>query len=140
MDWYNCLKASADNDMDGVKTVAVVIFRPKGDSYEVCIGKQVKGKPSNGRWVLPGGHVEDEKPIDAACRELMEEVGIKANLFFCDRDGTDAMFFGIVSEGTGAEAKSDLSSLTWVPVERIPKMAWDQKDAVLKCLEKIKEQ
>jgi 8-oxo-dGTP pyrophosphatase MutT (NUDIX family) len=116
----------------------VVLFRRKGAGYEVCIGKQVKGKPSNGQWVLPGGHVHDEEdPMDAAKRELKEETGAVASLSFCEKNGDDAIFFGVVAEGTGAEASSDLLSLTWVPSEKIPEMAWDQKDAVLRCLKKL---
>ena len=138
MDWYKSLMRRFGKEMEGIKTVAVVLFRHKGEGYDVCIGKQVKGKPSNGQWVLPGGHVHDEEdPTDAAKRELKEEAGVETPLVFCERNGDDAIFFGVVAEGTGAKASSDLLSLTWVPSEKIPKMAWDQKDVVLRCLKKL---
>ena len=132
-------KNLSGEDLKGVETVAIVLFRRNGKGYEVCIGKQIEGKPSNGQWVLPGGHVEDELPMDAAKRELKEEVGIDAPLSFYERNGKDAIFFGVVADGTSAEASSDLLSLKWVPVEKVPEMAWDQKDAVAGCLKRLKD-
>ena len=41
----------------------------------------VKSGNWNGKWVVPGGHVElGERIVDALRREVMEEVGLKINV------------------------------------------------------------
>ncbi len=48
---------------------------------KLLLGKR-KGEFGGGEWGLPGGHLEqNEKFLDAAGRELMEETGLKAQKF-----------------------------------------------------------
>jgi len=55
----------------GVERVALVT------AYD-SVGRLLLGvRRSNGRWTLPGGHIEDgEDPKDGAIRELLEETGL----------------------------------------------------------------
>jgi 8-oxo-dGTP pyrophosphatase MutT (NUDIX family) len=54
----------------GPRRAATIVVR-KGDKF--LMGK----RRDNGRWSLPGGHVEQgESHHQGACRELMEETGI----------------------------------------------------------------
>ena len=54
------------------KTVAVVIE----NGGKIFLGRKAEGQSDQGKWVLPGGHVEDGEPVNvAAQREMQEEVG-----------------------------------------------------------------
>lgn len=59
---------------------AIFVF----DKYNrLLLGKR-KSAHGEGTWGTPGGHVEfGEDPIDCARRELLEEVGLQADLEFC---------------------------------------------------------
>lgn len=55
-------------------------------AYGLCLDHEgrlllarMRGGPDDGRWTLPGGHVEPgEHPDDAVVRELLEETGLRA--------------------------------------------------------------
>lgn len=53
-----------------------VVFAGPRDAYKVLLVKR-GNEPFAGCWALPGGFVdEDERPVDAARRELAEETGL----------------------------------------------------------------
>jgi len=55
------------------KTVAALIV----DKEKVLLVKR-NSDPFNGKWIMPGGHIEEgEKDSDAVVREVKEEVGLK---------------------------------------------------------------
>jgi 8-oxo-dGTP diphosphatase len=57
-------------------TVDIVIIRGK----QVLLVKR-KFEPFKGRWVVPGGFVEDSETVEeAARREALEETGVKVKL------------------------------------------------------------
>jgi 8-oxo-dGTP diphosphatase len=65
--------------MDGLFTkvaVGIVVTRDK----KILMGKRLV-EVGNGKWGLPGGHLEYGENIEAAAkRELLEETGLKADL------------------------------------------------------------
>ncbi|MFA6426974.1 MAG: NUDIX hydrolase [Candidatus Magasanikbacteria bacterium] len=37
-------------------------------------------EPYKGFWILPGGHIKEEQPIEAAKREVYEEIGVEIHI------------------------------------------------------------
>lgn len=59
------------------KSAGGVVYRKIGESYEFLIGKH----SGYHKWVLPKGLVEKgESPMEAAVREVEEEVGVEAKI------------------------------------------------------------
>lgn len=60
------------------RVVAALIVRPDG---RILIGQRTGDQPMALKWEFPGGKIEPgEEPIDALKRELMEELGIDAEI------------------------------------------------------------
>jgi len=63
-------------------TAGVIIYRKIKDKIEVLLTKR-NVEPFKDYWCFPGGHIEPfEKVIDAAKREVLEEIGIEVNPIF----------------------------------------------------------
>lgn len=110
----------------------------EGASIAVFSGRRVllvkrKRAPFAGLWSLPGGKTESgETAREAACRELMEETGIRAevegavdivNVAAEDEDGKSvtyrlAVFYGRPSGGS-LEARGDAEAAEWVNLDDI---------------------
>jgi 8-oxo-dGTP diphosphatase len=103
-----------------------------------------RGKdPFKGRWALPGGFVdENERLIDAAKRELVEETGIELDeleqLYTAGDPGRDprgwtvsVVFLGRVTDPPAATAADDATEVGWFPLHQPPEMAFDHA-AILK--------
>ena len=61
------------NEFDGHFTASACVLSVDGKTVLMILS------PKFGRWLLPGGHIDDgETPSDAALRELEEECGISA--------------------------------------------------------------
>ena len=141
----NCRFAGLVEAKGPPKTVSIAIFRKKGGQIQVLVGKR-KRNPFAGAWALPGGHVDEgEKLREAAARELEEETGVAiADLMFIDRSvrraddperyRIDSIFAAMAPEDAEAEASSDLAEVAWVPVERLPELAFDHDTAIKAAL------
>lgn len=104
-----------------------------------------RGKdPFKGRWALPGGFVdENERLIDAAKRELVEETGATVTdleqLYTAGDPGRDprgwtvsVVFLGWVNaDELKATAADDAAEVGWFPLDQPPELAFDH-DMILK--------
>jgi 8-oxo-dGTP pyrophosphatase MutT (NUDIX family) len=114
--------------VEGVRRAAVtvcVLEDAERVPYTILIRRAARGR-NPGQWALPGGRLDDgEQPVEAALRELAEEVGVTgvevAGLL--DDFVTDSGFVitPVVAFGGRQEAVADaheVASVHQVPLER----------------------
>ncbi|MCP5419178.1 MAG: NUDIX hydrolase [Gammaproteobacteria bacterium] len=111
----------------GVHTTVGAIIRVQDDSGEKILLTRRNVQPFQGRWCLPGGHIDRyETAWDAVIREVREETGLAFdpqffNYFdeiFADRDihHVVLMFTGTAS-GTLQAQESEVSETGWFSVQ-----------------------
>lgn len=107
------------------------------DSPRILLIKRAKD-PFAKRWALPGGFVEEnERLLDAAKRELMEETGVEIHdleqLYATGDPGRDprgwtvsVVFLARVEAGhVNATAADDAAEVGWFPLAKLPPLAFD---------------
>ncbi|MET8575487.1 NUDIX hydrolase [Streptomyces sp. NPDC005012] len=121
-------------------TADVVVTRL--DGHVLLIER--KYEPHEGRWALPGGHVDPgETSRAAAARELAEEAGVYARpeelvqVGTFDEPGRDprgryvtVAYQLIVASGTPIEAGDDAANARWWPLTQLPPLAFDHADII----------
>jgi 8-oxo-dGTP pyrophosphatase MutT (NUDIX family) len=68
---------------EGLRTaaVAVTIFEHEGDAAIIVTKRSTKLRDHSGQWAMPGGRLDaGENAVEAALRELHEEVNLELNL------------------------------------------------------------
>jgi len=66
----------APNDRKSAVAIVAIVAR-RGDDARILVTRRPEGVHLGGFWELPGGKIEPgESPVDAACREVREEVGV----------------------------------------------------------------
>lgn len=104
------------------------------------------------QWALPGGLVRDnEALIDAVLRELKEETNVKLNYieqFFTFGDDikrdprnrvVSVAYFGLVdATKLSIIADTDALHVAWVPIDNIPKLAFDHRKMITIALKQLK--
>jgi len=121
-------------------TADVIVVTP---SHQVLLIER-NWDPYEGRWALPGGHVDvGETSRDAAVRELVEETGIRVAPYALhqvgvfdhpDRDPrgryvTVAYTVG-VSDRCAVNAGSDARTIKWWPLNDLPRLAFDHANII----------
>ena len=109
-----------------------------------------RGKdPFKGRWALPGGFVdENERLIDAARRELVEETGVEIEeleqLYTAGDPGRDprgwtvsVVFLARVTDPPAAKAADDAAEVGWFPLAQPPDMAFDHAMILTRAVVRI---
>jgi len=102
-----------------------------------------KNEPYRNKWALPGGFVnKDERLVDAAMRELLEETGLKINhlkqFYVFDEPDRDPRGRTITVVFTGqandlkstVRAGSDTKEVAWFPINELPELAFDHRDII----------
>jgi len=96
-------------------------------------------EPYQGTWALPGGFIEMEEELDAACcRELEEETGIRIKEIIqfrvfggVDRDPRhrtiSVIFYAFTETELHANAGDDAAKAQWFPLDQLPEMAFDHR-------------
>ncbi len=135
--WYSLAQKSKK---DLISTC--IVIRIKKDNIEVLLCKRGTN-PNKHEWCIPGGHIEEnEKPIDAAVRELKEETNLelnKNNLFLIDEvennNIKNYIFTIFESEYNKEKAGSDAKDVAWFEINKIPDLIWDNNIHIDKALQ-----
>jgi 8-oxo-dGTP diphosphatase len=139
-------------------TVDVCICTIKNNQLEVLVIKR-KHPPFKGEWAIPGGFLEPSKNEtleETAARELREETNLKniytEQLKTYGDPGRDprtrvvtVVYFALlpysVLKNRIIEARDDAEDYKWVPLRKLPKLAFDHKkilkDLLIRLMGKI---
>lgn len=104
-----------------ISVLAAVIRR--NDKYLVC--QRPVHKRHGGLWEFPGGKLEPgETHLDAAKRELVEELGVEAlavgpPIFSIADPGSDFLIEFVPSEIVGEPLCLEHIGLKWLPLEQL---------------------
>lgn len=124
-----------------------VVLATREPHPRVLLIKRAKD-PFAGKWALPGGFVdEDERLIDAAKRELVEETGVTVadleQLCAAGDPGRDprgwtvsVVFFARVDvlEAKGAD---DADAAEWFRLDQLPELAFDHAEILKRAAGRI---
>lgn len=138
--------------MQNIKiAVDAVVFGYQSNMLHVLLIQQKFGGQDS-YWALPGGLVKDEESlIDAVKRELKEETNVSVNYLeqlytFGDdinRDSRNRVisvaYIALVDPSKLLlKADTDADEVNWVPISKIPALAFDHNEIVTKGLERLK--
>lgn len=129
---------------------AVVFGYDKGTLFVLLI--QQKFGSQNSYWALPGGLVKEEESLQYAIkRELKEETNVTVNYLeqlytFGDditRDSRNRVisvaYMALVDPSKlSIKADTDAEDVAWMPIDKIPNLAFDHNDMILKGLQRLK--
>ncbi len=131
--------------------VDAVILRhnPAARRMELLLIQRAKA-PFEGRWALPGGHVEPHEALDvAAARELAEETGVTgvslSQVGTFGDPGRDprgwyisVAYMAIVPNDTEAVAADDARAAAWFPLDELPELAFDHAKIIARAREQLR--
>ena len=116
-------------------TVDAILISPEKSVLLIERGRE----PYKGKWALPGGFIEMDEELEAACRrELLEETGIgvgelKQFKAFggVNRDPRhrtiSVIFYAFTDEEWAAKAGDDAAKARWFPISQLPELAFDHQ-------------
>lgn len=96
-------------------------------------------EPFKNKWALPGGFIEMDEILEAACkRELLEETGLKVEHMtqFKTYDAINrdprhrtisVVYFTELNEIQQVTGSDDANRAEWFPVSDLPELAFDHK-------------
>jgi 8-oxo-dGTP diphosphatase len=128
-------------------TVDAIVFVKKGGSALVLLIERGR-EPFKNKWALPGGFIEMDETLEAACkRELLEETGLKVEQMtqFKTYDAIDrdprhrtisVVYFTELNEIQQVEGSDDASRAEWFPVSDLPELAFDHKQIIEEFFQK----
>lgn len=130
-------------------TVDVYVVRPLPDGWRVFVARRGTGTRCTGAWEAVHGHVEpDERPEDAAVREVREETGLEVQRlynvsvqpFYLHRSGTlhlAMVFCAFVAEPAGVILGSEHDAFEWLSLaQACSRFSWPRsRQALLEAFE-----
>jgi 8-oxo-dGTP diphosphatase len=99
-------------------------------------------EPFKNKWALPGGFIEMDEILEAACkRELLEETGLKVDKMtqFKTYDAIDrdprhrtisVIYFTELIEKQQVKGGDDAARAEWFPISDLPELAFDHKQII----------
>lgn len=105
--------------------------------------------PFKGKWALPGGFMRiDESAEECALRELREETGVggchirQFHTFTAPgrdpRERVVTIAFYALMKWQKAEGADDAEYAGWVPMDNLPKLAFDHEEIIHRAMEAIR--
>src|SRR5262249_40286333 len=131
-------------------TADIVVFTFTDAVLKVLLVRRKK-PPHQGRMALPGGFVSEKEPLEkAALRELKEETGLR--LVAAEQLGSfgdprrdprgrivSVAHLALVAAAPAPRAGSNASQAAWLPVKRLPPLAFDHKHIISSALERLRD-
>lgn len=122
-------------------TVDAIVHTQKGDQiYILLIQRGIE--PFAGKWALPGGFVNMNELLEAACiRELNEETGLVVESMkqFKTFDGVhrdprhrtiSVVYSTQLNNLAEVKGGDDASNAKWFPINNLPEMAFDHEEII----------
>jgi 8-oxo-dGTP diphosphatase len=121
---------SNENKKDGMLEKAYVLLIERGR------------EPFKNKWALPGGFIEMDEILEAACkRELLEETGLAVDKMtqFKTYDAIDrdprhrtisVIYYTELIEKQQVKGGDDAARAEWFPISDLPELAFDHKQII----------
>ncbi len=130
--------------------VDVVVFTVDDGALKVLL-IEMKKRPYNGFWAVPGGLIKPDESLEqAAKRQLSTKAGLK-NVYLeqlytfgeVNRDPfgrvvSTAYFALIPSAGIKPKTSKEYGDIKWFGVKTLPKLAYDHKKIIGHALERLR--
>ena len=128
-------------------TVDAIVFVKQGGSALVLLIERGR-EPFKNSWALPGGFIEMDETLEAACkRELLEETGLNVDQMtqFKTYDAINrdprhrtisVVYFTELNEIQQVEGSDDANRAEWFPVSDLPELAFDHKQILEEFFQK----
>lgn len=132
-------------------TVDAVIFSISAKIKQVLLVKRLN-EPYQGRWVFPGGFVDDGENLEAAAlRELEEETSLRlASLIQLRAYGdpkrdprghtvTVAFLGQVNADAVKIKAASDAEAVKWFDLNNLPQLGFDHSEILKDAIKEIEK-
>lgn len=132
-------------------TVDAIVFVKEKNSFSVLLIERAR-EPFKNKWALPGGFIEMDEILEAACkRELMEETGLKVERMtqFKTYDAIDrdprhrtisVIYYTELSEKQQVHGGDDAARAGWFPISDLPELAFDHKQILEEFFDNIEQE
>lgn len=116
-------------------TVDAILVSPQNSVLLIERGRE----PFKGKWALPGGFIDMDEELEAACRrELEEETGLRVGELkqFRAYGGVNrdprhrtisVLFYAFTDDELAASAGDDAAKAQWFPLDQLPELAFDHQ-------------